>query len=211
VSGTFSFTAYGTLASSSGSATTPFLYAGAYYDSVSGQYYLVNRTYDPTTGAFVTVDPLVGITGQPYAYTGDDPVNETDSMGLVASSWWRDIVDVPQDAAYLEYWGSYEAIKAVNGLANYCGPVSAVCSAATHSLTSPLVPFEAIGLGEDALSNLAKGETIWQEGVQDQPLFGNETGGRQLSQWVGCELGSQVPTHMDFPGLNYNHTINFAW
>jgi hypothetical protein len=29
------------------------------------------------------VDPLVDATGQPYAYTGDDPVNATDSTGRV--------------------------------------------------------------------------------------------------------------------------------
>jgi hypothetical protein len=28
------------------------------------------------------VDPLVDATGQPYAYTGDDPVNDTDPSGL---------------------------------------------------------------------------------------------------------------------------------
>jgi len=32
----------------------------------------------------LNVDPLVDVTGQPYAYTGDDPVNEVDSNGLVS-------------------------------------------------------------------------------------------------------------------------------
>lgn len=42
---------------------------------------VVNRYYDSTTGAFVSVDPDVGITGQPYAYAGDDPINEVDPSG----------------------------------------------------------------------------------------------------------------------------------
>jgi RHS repeat-associated protein len=42
----------------------------------------VGRYYDPGTGQFLSVDPLVDETGQPYAYTGDDPVNGTDPSGL---------------------------------------------------------------------------------------------------------------------------------
>jgi len=42
----------------------------------------VDRYYDPTTGLFLTVDPLVDETGEPYAYTGDDPVNALDPLGL---------------------------------------------------------------------------------------------------------------------------------
>jgi len=43
---------------------------------------LVGRYYDPATGQFLTVDPNVAQTGQPYAYTGDDPLNATDPLGL---------------------------------------------------------------------------------------------------------------------------------
>ena len=42
----------------------------------------VGRYYDPTTGQFITVDPLVDETGAPYSYTGDDPVDATDPLGL---------------------------------------------------------------------------------------------------------------------------------
>jgi hypothetical protein len=44
--------------------------------------YLINRYYDPATGQFVSVDPMVNETNQPYAYAGDDPVNGVDPMGL---------------------------------------------------------------------------------------------------------------------------------
>jgi hypothetical protein len=42
----------------------------------------VGRYYDPQTSQFLSVDPLVDETGQPYAYTGDDPVNAIDPLGL---------------------------------------------------------------------------------------------------------------------------------
>jgi RHS repeat-associated protein len=76
---------YGGLQGSTGTVTTPLGFAGAYTDAESGLLYLVNRFYDPGTGQFVSVDPLVDVTGQPYAYTGDDPVNESDPTGLAAN------------------------------------------------------------------------------------------------------------------------------
>jgi len=42
----------------------------------------VHRYYDPTTGQFLSVDPLVASTGQPYQYAGNNPVNASDPSGL---------------------------------------------------------------------------------------------------------------------------------
>ncbi|MGA8725421.1 MAG: RHS repeat-associated core domain-containing protein [Acidimicrobiales bacterium] len=47
-----------------------------------GAIYLVNRYYDPSTAQFLSIDPLVATTGQPYQYAGDDPVNGSDPSGL---------------------------------------------------------------------------------------------------------------------------------
>jgi uncharacterized protein RhaS with RHS repeats len=41
----------------------------------------VNRYYDPTTGQFLKVDPLVDQTEQPYAYVAGDPVDNVDLNG----------------------------------------------------------------------------------------------------------------------------------
>ena len=46
--------------------------------------FTVDRYYDPSTDQFLSVDPAVAQTGQPYAYTGDDPLNATDPLGLTA-------------------------------------------------------------------------------------------------------------------------------
>jgi RHS repeat-associated protein len=60
--------------------TTPFGFQGGYTDP-SNLIYYVDRYYDPSTDQFISVDPDVAETGQPYAFTGDDPVNGTDPMG----------------------------------------------------------------------------------------------------------------------------------
>jgi RHS repeat-associated protein len=55
-----------------------------------------NRYYDPTTGEFVSVDPDVGVTGQPYGYAGDDPIDNADPLGLCifGGSWCNGIQHV---------------------------------------------------------------------------------------------------------------------
>jgi RHS repeat-associated protein len=65
------------------SCYTPFGFTGAYTDS-TGMAYLIGRYYDPATGQFLSVDPMVGRTGEPYAYAYDSPVNEKDPSGLKA-------------------------------------------------------------------------------------------------------------------------------
>jgi hypothetical protein len=57
---------------------------------------VVNRYYDPTTGQFISVDPMVNTTGQSYSYTGNDPVNGTDPLGLcfLGGSWCNEIQNV---------------------------------------------------------------------------------------------------------------------
>ncbi len=47
-----------------------------------GSNYLNNRHYDPTTGVFISVDPLVTITGQPYIYASGNPTTLSDPTGL---------------------------------------------------------------------------------------------------------------------------------
>ena len=80
-----SYDAWGNPETSGGlTSSTPFGFAGGYTDP-TGLIYLIGRYYDPATGQFLSVDPLVAETGQPYAYAGSDPVNESDPNGLKGS------------------------------------------------------------------------------------------------------------------------------
>ena len=87
LTGTTSYDAWGNPQTSGGiSALTPFGYAGEYTDP-TGLTYNIGRYYDPTTGQFLTVDPLVDQTGQPYAYASGNPVNSTDPSGEATSNY----------------------------------------------------------------------------------------------------------------------------
>ena len=81
VQDTDTYDPYGNLTASTGTIPNNLLYGGQYLDSESGLYYLRARYYNPSTGQFLTVDPLVSQTQQPYSYTAGDPINATDPTG----------------------------------------------------------------------------------------------------------------------------------
>jgi RHS repeat-associated protein len=82
VEGTTTYDAYGNITGTTGSATSPLGYDSQYTNSDTGLIYLRARAYDPATAQFLSVDPAVSITGAPYNYAGDNPVNRADRSGL---------------------------------------------------------------------------------------------------------------------------------
>jgi len=83
-SASISYGPYGEVEGSTGAATTPLGFAGQYTDAQIGLQYLRARWYDPATGQFLTRDPIEAITGEPYVYASDNPLNEVDPSGLSA-------------------------------------------------------------------------------------------------------------------------------
>ncbi|MCB0878949.1 MAG: RHS repeat protein [Thermoleophilia bacterium] len=80
VDATATYTAYG-VATTTG-AMPRFGYAGEYTDAESGLVYLRARYYDPSTGQFLTRDPIEDLTGDPYGYADGNPIMNTDPTGL---------------------------------------------------------------------------------------------------------------------------------
>jgi RHS repeat-associated protein len=85
VEGAYSFDAYGNQTGHTGTATTPLGYDGQYTNPDTGLIYLRARAYDPSTAQFMSVDPLAAVTGAPYTYAADGPVNFDDLSGLCSS------------------------------------------------------------------------------------------------------------------------------
>ena len=61
---------------------TDFGFAGMFYNSDSGLYLTQFRVYDPTTGRWLSRDPLGEGTGNLYAYAGNSPLVYRDRRGL---------------------------------------------------------------------------------------------------------------------------------
>ncbi len=51
--------------------------------------YMRARYYDPATAQFLSVDPLVAVTGSAYGYVDGNPVNFTDPLGLYPRGGFR--------------------------------------------------------------------------------------------------------------------------
>lgn len=86
LAGDSSYGPYGTVTATSG--TMPAVgYQGDYTDPVTGLVYMNARWYNPANGTFVSSDTLNGspipstVDGNPYAYTGGNPLTETDPTG----------------------------------------------------------------------------------------------------------------------------------
>jgi RHS repeat-associated protein len=100
LTGATSYDAFGNPATTGLTSATPFGYAGAYTDP-TGLIYLINRYYDPQTGQFISVDPELSVTGQPYEYASADPVSGNDPTGLAKTLCLTNSSDYCAGSAYV--------------------------------------------------------------------------------------------------------------
>jgi len=71
---------WGELLSASGTLQQPWRYAGYYYDTETGLYYLKARYYNSELGRFTSADHA-SLTPGDFLYAADDPLNYVDSLG----------------------------------------------------------------------------------------------------------------------------------
>jgi RHS repeat-associated protein len=83
VTGTYRYGPNGAVWKRTGTTTSKMGFAGQFRMSAEHQLiYLHARVYDPVTAQFLSVDPAVAETGEPYGYAAENPVNEVDPSGL---------------------------------------------------------------------------------------------------------------------------------
>ncbi len=73
---------YGARTAHTGTADSTLGFTGAWTDPTTGLVHLRARDYDPATGQFLTIDPALDTTHQPYAYAENNPLQNTDPTGL---------------------------------------------------------------------------------------------------------------------------------
>jgi RHS repeat-associated protein len=83
VAATYTYDSFGFMTASTGSATNWLRYTARQFDSDTGLYYYRARYYDPTTGRFLSEDPVRFDGGLDfYPYASNNPANLTDPFGL---------------------------------------------------------------------------------------------------------------------------------
>jgi RHS repeat-associated protein len=78
---TYTFDSFGKQTASSGSLTNPFQYTGRELDSETTLYYMRARYLDPSTGRFLSEDPVTFLGGHNfYDYVGNEPTSFIDPL-----------------------------------------------------------------------------------------------------------------------------------
>jgi RHS repeat-associated protein len=87
VQASYKYDPWGRLTKLQGSLDSEFQYAGYYYHSASGLSLSLYRAYTPAGGRWIARDPIEEAGGENmYAYSGNDPIDFTDSLGLTCLS-----------------------------------------------------------------------------------------------------------------------------
>ena len=119
-----------------------------------GRQDVVGRYYDPQTGQFLSVDPMVAKTQQAYLYAGDDPVVLTDSTGQSVSDelYWSEEASAFRDGFYYEIGHGDETI----GLTKM---------RKSHNLSDTILIADVVDIGEE-LHGQKENRKAWKEPVQ---------------------------------------------
>ena len=139
--------------------STPFGYGSGYTDP-SGLVYLVHRYYDPTTGQFVSQDPLVDQTASPYGYAGGDPVAGMDPLGLcwVVCTVWNDT------AGFIVHGIKVGAVDTWHAVYSGSGSVARAARSLGRSLSHLSALFNSIAEIADVVAVVAS-SLAWLPGV----------------------------------------------
>jgi RHS repeat-associated protein len=229
VTGSTTFDAYGNKTGSTGSSITPLGYDAQYTSSDTGLIYLRARVYDPATAQFLSSDPLKAITGEPYAYAGDNPLNASDPTGLIfgisGTPSWEELGEG------VAGWGDTLTFGATNWAREELG-INNVdsCSGAYQAggyaglATAALIPGEGeVEFGAEGISLSAKiagqmeargwTEESIQEAIKvgDQVQAVNKATGNPATRYINPTTGQSVVVddvtkeviHVGGPGFKY--------
>ena len=163
------------------------------YTDATGLIYLINRYYDPVTGQFISVDPLVQRTGQPYQFVNSDPVNGSDPLGL---GFWGDVAAVAIGVVVV-----VATVACV--IAEPCGIAEAIAAGTAAVTTTATVAEDDPALLENGSSGAQAVESgIGDSSALDTNAAGDCPAGVNADSQAAAEEESQYATqHIgDEPG-----------
>lgn len=201
VAGTYNYDAYGNTNGHTGSASTPLRYEGQYEDVETGLYYLRARYYDPASGQFLTPDAFQAVTGAPYVYVADDPLNGTDPLGLCWPSFACPVENAIGGAVSSGWNTTTNAVStawndtggaALGWAADH--PVAVAVGGAAVIGTAACIVLEPCGLAEGVVaSDEAAGVVLDEASVEE------------------CTAAESIPTSGETPYTVYGKAIHASY
>jgi RHS repeat-associated protein len=185
VTGSASYGPYGKCISCT--ISTPFGFEDGYKDP-TGLIYLINRYYDPATEQFISVDPLVSVTGQPFSYANGNPVNGSDPSGL---DFWSDVSSVATVVAVVAVVATVTVTTAGVGDVVIAGAGGAIAGGISGSglATAGLVTAggaASVALGSDLAQEFQSSAGSFPSSVLQTRKSGKEKA-NDLPSWVNPE------------------------
>jgi RHS repeat-associated protein len=201
ISGSYTYTPYG-IATANGPATTPLAYTGQYTDAESGLVYLRARYYDSHTALFLTVDPLVGETGNPYIYVDGNPLNNVDFTGrclwcIIAAGIVDVGIEVLTDGAGTAFLPEIDEGILALGEGEEAATAAEEAGAAGDGITSP-GPY-----ADESIPARGPGRDFTAEERAEIDRIGRETGCHRCGATnPGTKGGHHIPDHQPVSKLN---------
>jgi RHS repeat-associated protein len=173
-----------------------FRFAGQYYDEETGLHYNYHRYYDPTTGRYLTPDPI-GLVGgiNLYSYVLNNPINLIDPHGLEYSK----LNTTPYD---IDYGGPGAWSQPTRSHLSPIGPFGSICGPSGSKIATriPDITPRACQKHDECYEKCAKNcegydckEMCDIELANTNPLYGGATlmlGDKtydQLKKEYGCD------------------------
>jgi len=189
----YTYNPYGTLNASKGAATTPLRYDGQYTNTDTGLIYLRARTYDPGTAQFLSNDPALETTGEPYTYADDNPLNAGDASGELPGDGWQ-----PPYGVFPYGGGNWQVPSSFGWVADYVAPGGTGCLSPLQDLYERLVSSGNAPPDETPEEFIRRqfGEPvgfIFSPGNPSAPILGVYSRGDYTSDvlnFLGLELGN---------------------
>ena len=192
---------------------------------------VVGRYYDPQTGQFLSVDPMVEQTRQAYLYSGDDPVNGIDPSGLVPScQWWNIVCQVAAlaDSMSQGAWGWLQGDSAQQSCSGIGWQAATLCGVGSFLATGMTMlggDGDAAGEEEILTRRIAGDGMIGERGIQvpslevgrgegwridiENPAPGRRPGQMHLQDYSGHKYFFNFRTG-NFEGLSVRQMKQFS-
>jgi RHS repeat-associated protein len=197
------YSPYGT-PTTTGSPASSIGYAGSYsLPDSSGLDDMRSRDYNPATGQFTSVDPLLTLTGQPYTYAGNAPDFLTDPSGLC--SWWNAFCKYVQPLGGITEGACISTIAGAGIVGSNSDCLDVSVNFYTGNVQVGLTQTPGIGLGMPTISGGISGFTADAPCLADlQGAFGQLGGSGEFAGYSagGDWFTGQSPSNNDINGFS---------